>query len=690
MSEIGVMNRKQIFKSEFHSQELLSWIFKFNFIHKRRLLNNTRNHGLPEILGDPPPPHWRIETRSPRNARRIVKRYYEYQNGADIKILYDAYSQLWYESEKYIRRHEDKSGLQTRVILIGWMHPSHVTLLRGYLLLLKLLGADLNFRFGWERPDVAEALGNSYLKSGFKIEFASDLSPRFRVFRTFRGYGFRAYALSEQTKASLQDLNHLNAIENSNYKSVVNVLIDSILTQKVEKNLTNKVRRMLLLPPEMQAIQALMTNNIDIVLYFLRSFRLPKLAEILASKVPSLYQDRQDKFRFLAEVCPSGIAESSTILNVKRLYKHSDPEHFVNGQVRFPTIDYKKSIGHARPGNMPVESDLTELTELTDVKIQKGGTIICDHELVVVDRAADPRLEHVSGQWEHVFGSPLCGRTVMVELCEDAAKSIDEGILLSGRNDYNWYHWMVEYLPRVIEIDKELDSRIPWVISNRVPKTGVEALKMISTRDILVCDSEKLQHFKKLIVMSPNASVVDTVLAPWERISRFNTHNLQELRSAMRRSSSSRSFPEKVFIVRESKRIKRYSRNVVNQDQLVDIALGYGFHSINLEDMDFSEQLDLFSNARMVITAGGAVMANYLFMPQESHVIQLNNVANKDFVIPPLLSSIAGSKFTSIVGKTSIGRNVRNLRIDHVHESYVIKPRTLETVLKSFNESSIS
>jgi hypothetical protein len=565
------------------------------------------------------------------------------------------------------------------------MNPRHVTLLRGYLLLIKLLGADLNFRFGWERPDVAQALGKSYLKSGFKIEFASDLSTRFRVFRTFWGYGFRAYALSEQTKASLQNFNHLNAIEYSNPKSVVDVLIDSILTQKIEKNLTNKVRRMLLLPPEMQAVQALMTNNIDIVLYFLRSFRLPKLAEILGSKVPDAYQDRQDRFRFLAEVFPSGIVESSIILNVKRLYKHSDPEPFVHGQVRFPTIDYRKSIGHARPGSMPVECDLIELTELTDVKIQKGGTIICDHELVVVDRAADPRLEHVSGQWEHVFGSPLLGQTVMVDLCEDAAESNDNGILLSGRNDYNWYHWMVEYLPRVLEIDKEIDSKIPWVISNRVPKTGVDALKMISARDIIVCDTEKLQHFKKLMVMSPNASVVDTVLAPWERISRFNTHNLHELRSAMRRIPSSSSFPEKVFIVRKSTH-----RNVVNQDQLVDIALDYGFRPISLENLDFSEQLDLFSNAKVIITAGGAVMANYLFMPQESHVIQLNNVANKDFVIPPLLCSIADSKFTSILAKPKKVKKFRHLRIDEIHESYVINPRMLESVIKSLDKSSIS
>jgi hypothetical protein len=75
-------------------------------------------------------------------------------------------------------------------------------------------------------------------------------------------------------------------------------------------------------------------------------------------------------------------------------------------------------------------------------------------------------------------------------------------------------------------------------------------------------------------------------------------------------------------------------------------------------------------------------------MPEGSHVIQLNNEANKDFIIPPLLSSIAGSRFTSIVGKPEKSRNARNLRIEQIHESYVIKPQRLETVLAFLNQSS--
>jgi hypothetical protein len=39
MSEIGVMNKKQIYTFERHFQELLSWPLKFNVIHERHFRN---------------------------------------------------------------------------------------------------------------------------------------------------------------------------------------------------------------------------------------------------------------------------------------------------------------------------------------------------------------------------------------------------------------------------------------------------------------------------------------------------------------------------------------------------------------------------------------------------------------------------------------------------------------------------
>jgi hypothetical protein len=44
MSENGVMNRGQIRKFEHHSQELISWMLKFNVTHEGRCLNDSINN----------------------------------------------------------------------------------------------------------------------------------------------------------------------------------------------------------------------------------------------------------------------------------------------------------------------------------------------------------------------------------------------------------------------------------------------------------------------------------------------------------------------------------------------------------------------------------------------------------------------------------------------------------------------
>ena len=83
---------------------------------------------------------------------------------------------------------------------------------------------------------------------------------------------------------------------------------------------------------------------------------------------------------------------------------------------------------------------------------------------------------------------------------------------------------------------------------------------------------------------------------------------------------------------------------------------------MRLENLDFSEQLELFSNAKVAISSDGAVMANYLFMPQDSHVIPIKQCSKYRFYY--FIIAIFNRRFKS-------------------HE---VKPRILESVLESLNE----
>jgi hypothetical protein len=614
--------------------------------------------------------------QTPRKAKRILKKYERFQQNGDVTLLYSSFSELDEELRRYVGIKEAaNTNLDTRIILKGWIDPQFRSKLALSLAFKKLMGANLSFQFGFLRDDVATALGRPYLNSGFKIELSSNTAAKFHISRSFLGVNFQLNPSSSNTRYLIEEwipssANELKAMPGV---QLAPITVDSLFRVEVERNYLNRLRRIFGLPPKLMPVDAVMLNNTELLIGALRSFHNPEFAQFIEDAIPIEYKQ---KIRFLSEVHEIGTEiEGSVVLQVQRIYEN-DSAKDPRTVEKFPKIVFKGNIGKAAPGPISIQADLVKITDVSDVNIQKGGTIISNDKLLVVDRAADPRIEFVSGQWDHIFSSALNGDRALVGLCEPDTKTYENGILLSGRNDFNWYHWMIEYLPRALEVDHMFDSEIPWVVSNRVPSSGLEALNMISKREILVCDSEKLCHFDNLKVLSPNSSVIDTLLAPWEKISRFNLANLRALREKLLIDSSDSRFSKRVFIERKSTH-----RNVVNQDELMEVAVNQGFDPVSIDDLSFGDQLNLFSNSESIITAGGAVMANFILMKPNSKLIQLNTSANKDFIIPSLLCTISGTNFTSVVGRPVVEKGTKQSLIDQIHNSYKINPRDLVLAL---------
>lgn len=76
---------------------------------------------------------------------------------------------------------------------------------------------------------------------------------------------------------------------------------------------------------------------------------------------------------------------------------------------------------------------------------------------------------------------------------------------------------------------------------------------------------------------------------------------------------------ERLYISRSDARW----RQVVNEDEVVECLRGEGFHPVRLKDLPFQEQVDLFSRAEYVVGPHGAGMANLLFAPAGTRVVEL-------------------------------------------------------------------
>jgi capsular polysaccharide biosynthesis protein len=113
------------------------------------------------------------------------------------------------------------------------------------------------------------------------------------------------------------------------------------------------------------------------------------------------------------------------------------------------------------------------------------------------------------------------------------------------------------------------------------------------------------------------------------------------------------------------------------------IASRMGFDVVDVIGMSWEDQVNLFSTAKVVVGAGGAVMANYIFLPRGAKVISLTSEYLSDFSLPAYLASVAGASFTYITGKPRLTRDSRRNTQQLMHSGFRIKKSTFRRVLES-------
>jgi capsular polysaccharide biosynthesis protein len=66
-------------------------------------------------------------------------------------------------------------------------------------------------------------------------------------------------------------------------------------------------------------------------------------------------------------------------------------------------------------------------------------------------------------------------------------------------------------------------------------------------------------------------------------------------------------------------------RRIANEAGVIDLLTNYGFQIVHPDELSFDEQVQVFSNARYLISNHGAGLTNMLFMPEGSRVLELRH-----------------------------------------------------------------
>lgn len=293
---------------------------------------------------------------------------------------------------------------------------------------------------------------------------------------------------------------------------------------------------------------------------------------------------------------------------------------------------------------------------LTDVQIWHQRFIIKSNKWHVIDSTTSPYSKFVAGHWQFLEQLPTSSQNVYLKNISNSKKrNLPRAIYLMGRADENWYHLLLDTLPRYLLL-KDLDSDIPVLIRSDLPETSKHLIRKLLEREIVFVDPQDRLYIKTLYFVAARSTVHDSRPKNAENQVKFSPKMLGWQREWMLRhlpASQDHSYPEKIFFPRRAK-----YRNLLNINSVIEYLMEQNYQVVELNNSFFLDQHQFFSSAKTVITPGGALLANILFMQKNSNVVAIRSWRNSELKLWKELAYACEINYSEVVGfPTYFGSN---------------------------------
>ncbi|MEQ8924678.1 MAG: glycosyltransferase family 61 protein [Fulvivirga sp.] len=166
----------------------------------------------------------------------------------------------------------------------------------------------------------------------------------------------------------------------------------------------------------------------------------------------------------------------------------------------------------------------------------------------------------------------------------------------------NYYHFLIDTLPQILLInDSGIDSRIPIIVPHffKEIKYVQQFMKLtdIINRPIIIQNKKEYIKVKQLYIAKDV----------------FCSKGIMRIKSVFRNFTNP-SNPLKIASLRG----KKYGRTIHNFEEIEKILTNKGFKIIEPGDYSFKDQVEMFSNAQIIIGVHGAALTNIIFSKKKS------------------------------------------------------------------------
>ena len=283
--------------------------------------------------------------------------------------------------------------------------------------------------------------------------------------------------------------------------------------------------------------------------------------------------------------------------------------HFAPQVVNLPAVRSTFSIEPEEPHQLRLDGGTYTTPEVFTAALPEVLFCPQNHALLTPDRAVireslkPPGLEGPPGGVNHPFDPDALSVDSITEI---------EGVCTTFRCHFqNYYHTLVENFPRLYLLHKEPWASIPEI---KLLLTGgpspLEAflLKEMCPPNVVIhpIDTGRLYRTETFILPS-FLGRSGRPLLPGEYLDYFCGRLLPD--RPPRRN-------KRIYVSRQS----AGTRRLLNAKDIVD---RFGLEAYQLETLDFQTQIKLFYDAELVVAPHGAGLANLIFSPPKTSVLEL-------------------------------------------------------------------
>lgn len=317
---------------------------------------------------------------------------------------------------------------------------------------------------------------------------------------------------------------------------------------------------------------------------------------------------------------------------------------------------------------------------LKDVQIWHQRFIIQEKTWHVVDSTCSPYSDFVAGHWQFLESIPDHAEYAFIKEPRKFNKvELNEAIFLLGRADENWFHFLLDTLPRYLQL-RDIDKDVPVLVRGDLPETTISLIKSLIPHKVLFISQQDLVSVEKLFFIAARSTVHDSMPRNGEDQVKFSPQTLRDLRDWVLNSLGTESgskFSDKIFIPRRAK-----YRNLLNESKLQAHLENLRFETVETNENFYLRQHSYFYHARQIVTPGGAVLANIVFMKPGSKVLVIRSWRDSDLLLWKKLAEACGVHYSEAIGiPTYYGRKT----LARQHSNYFLPIRKVKKLLNSEN-----